>query len=405
MNNIHITSDIGYLKKVLVHRPGEELLNLTPNTLNNLLFDDIPFLPIAQKEHDIFVDKLRENGVEVVYLEDLMTEVLNLNEDIKNSFIKQFVEECNLHNIQYKLLIKQYLENISDNRELVLKTMSGISLKDIGVEDKETFNYSNFIAEPMPNLYFTRDDFACLGEGVSLNRMYSITRNRETIYGEYIFKYHPDYKNITKYYKRKNIWHIEGGDLCVLNEKNIIIGLSERTQQDAIVELARNVFNDDNSTFDNIFIFSIPKKRAFMHLDTVFTQVDKKVFVYHPEILVNFHILQIKKTKSKNKCFELVYLKDSLEEFLENILGENVQLIPCGNGDPIAASREQWSDGSNTLCIKPGAVITYDRNPITNKCLKKAGIKVIEIPSAELSRGRGGPRCMSMPLIREDVEW
>ena len=215
MSSIHVTSEIGKLKKVLLHRPGNELLNLTPDTLSRLLFDDIPYLPDAQKEHDAFANALRENGVEVVYLEDLMADVIAQNTNIKTKFIKQFMKEAGINTIKYKNLVEDYLMAIKDPKELVLKTMEGIQVGDIPEEKREVEKTlvdlintpDKFIAEPMPNLYFTRDNFASVGEGIDLHRMHSVTRNRETIYAEYIFKYHPDYKDTNLYYNRNFDWH------------------------------------------------------------------------------------------------------------------------------------------------------------------------------------------------------
>ena len=198
MGSIHVTSEIGKLKKVLLHRPGNELLNLTPDTLSDLLFDDIPYLPDARKEHDAFANALRENGVEVVYLEDLMAEVIGSSDSIRAKFIKQFMEEAGINTLKYKSLVGKYLNSITDPKELVLKTMEGIQVSEI-YDEKKDFEKTlvdiiqtpdKFIAAPMPNLYFTRDDFASVGEGIDLHRMYSVTRNRECIYAEYIFKYH-----------------------------------------------------------------------------------------------------------------------------------------------------------------------------------------------------------------------
>ncbi len=202
MEKINVTSEIMPLKKVLVHRPGNELLNLTPSTLNRLLFDDIPYLPDAQKEHDEFVSILRNNNVEVIYLEDLMAEVLDANPLIKNQFIDQFIEEAGIETKKYHKLAATLLKSIPNNKDLVLKTMEGIQKGELDHEKLEVektlvdlvHDYSDFIAEPMPNLYFTRDPFASIGHGISLNKMYSVTRNRETIYAQYIFKYHPQYK-------------------------------------------------------------------------------------------------------------------------------------------------------------------------------------------------------------------
>lgn len=217
MTAIHVTSEIGKLKKVLLHRPGRELLNLTPDTLERLLFDDIPFLKVAQEEHDAFAKILRDNGVEVVYLEDLMAETLAANPGLREQFLKQFIDEAGIKTEKYKKIVYDFLNSYDDNKELILKTMEGINVNELDSKLRNIENSlvdlvsdeSNFIADPMPNLYFTRDPFGSIGNGVSLNRMYSVTRNRETIYAEYIFDHHPEYKGqVDKYFDRYNPFHI-----------------------------------------------------------------------------------------------------------------------------------------------------------------------------------------------------
>lgn len=406
---INVKSEIKPLKKVLLHRPGRELLNLTPDTLEKLLFDDIPYLTVAQEEHDQFARILKDNGVEVVYLEDLMTETLDLNPDVRDSFIKQFIYEAGVRTPKYRSLVYEFLTSIESNRKLVLKTMEGINIKEIVLEKAKRGKSlvdmiepdSQFIVDPMPNLYFTRDNFASIGNGITLNRMYSETRNRETIYAEYIFNYHPDYKDVPKYFDRYNEYNIEGGDVLNLSDKVLGIGISQRTSANAIEILARNIFNDSNTSIETILAFNIPESRAFMHLDTVFTQIDYDKFTYHPGIMSSLKVFEIKKGEKEDEI-NVKSRSGSLEKILEDYLGRDIILIPCAGGDMVSAEREQWNDGSNTLAIAPGVVVVYDRNSVTNEVLRRFGIKVIEMRSAELSRGRGGPRCMSMPLIRED---
>ncbi|WP_418914896.1 arginine deiminase [Adlercreutzia sp.] len=405
MAGVNVKSEIAPLKKVLLHRPGNELLNLTPNTLGELLFDDIPFLPVAQEEHDAFAAALRDHGVEVVYLEDLMTEVLDDNPDVREQFLKQFIEEAGIRTDRYQKIIFDYLnDNYPNSRDLVLKTMEGINLTELHTDKQNSLvdlvsEASKMVVAPMPNLYFTRDNFAMIGNGVSINRMYSQTRNRETIYGDYIFKNHPDFVGTPEYYSRNDTFHIEGGDILNINEHVLAIGISQRTEPDAIDHIAHNIFNDETSPIDTILAFNIPVSRAFMHLDTVFTQIDRDKFTIHPGIMGPLTVFEI--TPDGKGGTKIRERNEDLESVLSEYVGEKVTLIPCGGGDRIAAEREQWNDGSNTLCVRPGTVVVYQRNNVTNDVLYKNGINCLVMPSAELSRGRGGPRCMSMPAWRE----
>ena len=408
MSQIKVNSEIGRLKVVLLHEPGEELHNLTPSKLDDLLFDDIPWLPLAKKEHQAFAKTFADAGVKVVYLTDLMSEVLDLSNDIKNQFIEQFVNEADIHSNTLKEITIEYLKSFNNSKELVLKTIAGIKKTDLpNYQIKSLADHVEdylFVADPMPNLYFQRDPFASIGEGVSLNSMFSVTRSRETIFGQYIFKYHPVYKTTPLYYSRDEEVNIEGGDIMVLNNHVLIVGVSQRTCAEAVEKLAKNLFFKNKTDFDTILAFAIPNARTFMHLDTVFTQVDKNKFTIHKGCYKKLKIYRITKDINNENKLKVVEIPQKLEDVLESYVSMPVTLIPCGGDDAISADREQWSDGSNTIAIAPGEVIAYERNDITNAVLIKNGIKVHIIPSSELSRGRGGPRCMCMPLVREEVE-
>lgn len=406
---IQVKSEIGKLKKVLLHRPGKELEHLVPEDLERLLFDDIPYLKTAQHEHDLFAGIMRSEGIEVVYLEDLTAEVLKGNKELKKQFVEGFVAEGDVADESIKAHLISYLMDIKDEKELVLKLMAGVRVGEMDVKTSHPLadlvkTTSQFILDPIPNLYFTRDPFACIGNGVSVNCMFSRTRRRETFFGKYVLENHPDFAGKTPfYYTRELPYSIEGGDVLNLNEKILAVGISQRTTAEAVELLAQNIFNDENCEIETIIALEIPAIRAFMHLDTVCTQVDYDKFTIHPGILGTLRIFEIKKGDGK-EALKVTEMRSSLEDVLaERLELDKVTLIQCGGKDTIASEREQWNDGSNTLCIEPGKVIVYDRNYVTNQILRENGIRVLEMDSSELSRGRGGPRCMSMPLEREPL--
>lgn len=403
---ICVKSEIGKLRKVLIHRPGGELEHLTPEYLTTLLFDDIPYLKRAQIEHDSFVETLRSCGVEVVYLCDLVAQALDTDPAVRRQFVKEFLSNADTRIVGHEKELFKLLMDEPDTRTMVLRTMEGIM--DDGFDFRKTNPLLNltrtkagFILDPIPNLYFTRDPMASVGCGASLNHMFSVTRNRETIYMKYVFEHHPDFQNkVKKYYDPSIPYSIEGGDIHNLSEDTLAIGLSERTTAQAIEVLARNIFADEESTIRNILAIDIPNMRAFMHLDTVLTQADRGVFIVHPGILHNIKVYRV--FPGAKGTIKAESLKGTLESIFCRFLGlDEVRFIKCGGNNMIAAEREQWNDGSNALCVEPGTVIVYDRNTITNDILRDNGLKTLEIASSELSRGRGGPRCMSMPLVRD----
>lgn len=406
MKKIHVFSEIGKLKQVILHRPGNELRNMVPDLMEHFLFDEIPFLQGAVAEHDEFARVLRNSGAEPLYLEDLVSEAIAAPE-VRESFVDDFIAEADVKSKEEAHMLKDFLLENFSTRDMVLQTMAGIRRSEFPKRRLKTlvdyvdFNYP-FVTDPMPNLYFTRDTFALLGTGVSLNHMWSRIRNRETVFGKYIFRFHPLFKGeaIPFYYDRELPYHIEGGDELILSDKVLAIGISQRTEAKAIEKLAKNVLSGEDG-FETILAFRIPEKRAFMHLDTVFTMIDKDIFTIHPEIEEPLVVYSLVKVGDEVQVTEETSTLESiLKKYLEL---DAVKLLCCGGGDPIHAASEQWSDGSNTFAVAPGEVVVYDRNVATNKFLEDNGVKLHVIPSAELSRGRGGPRCMSMPLKRESL--
>ena len=403
---IDVRSEIRPLKKVLLKRPGRELEQLVPNSMEQLLFDDIPYLRGAQTEHDAFARTLKEHGVEVVYLSELTAQTLEGNDALRRQFVADFIHRSGCVADSYREELTEVLLSLPTARELVCKTMTGVRFDELpqrggGSLSSLRSDRTHFVLDPIPNLYFTRDPFASIGRGVSLHPMYSVTRNRETIYSEYFLRYHPDFAGqVPFYYTPDEPFSLEGGDILNLSAEALAVGISQRTMPEAVERLARNIFLDEAAQIRRVLAFDIPSTRAFMHLDTVLTQIDRDKFLVHPNILDRLQIFEL--TPGKHGAVRVRRLDESAEVVLAAAAGvDRVQLLQCGGGDQIAAQREQWNDGSNALCLRPGTVIAYDRNYVTNELMEEAGVQVLRIPSGELSRGRGGPRCMSMPLIRE----
>ncbi len=404
VHGINVYSEIGKLNRVLLHRLGREIEGLVPDNFERLLSDEIPYLEVAQHEHDCFANVLRDNHVEVLYFAD---EVVKALEDIeaRKQFVKEFLRDSDILSNHAIEPMENYLLEMPV-KDMVETIIAGIKKEEIHIQ--KTHSLADFINEsypyytdPMPNLYFTRDPGACIGNGVSIHCMKTKARKREALMLKYIYLYNKDFMpaGTDKWYDYEGPNPIEGGDILVLSPEIVAVGLSQRTSADAIEILAERLLNHSNS-FRKILVFEIPKCRAFMHLDTVFTMVDYDKFTIHPEIEGPLHIYEVTLDKEKKPVFRSS--KSELETILKRELKlPAVEMIRCGGTDRIAAQREQWSDASNTLAIAPGVVITYDRNHVTNDLLDKCGVKVMTIPSSELSRGRGGPRCMSMPINRD----
>lgn len=418
-DSLHIRSEIGRLKKVMLHRPGREFLNLTPDNMGRLLFDDIPYLAAAQEEHDRFAELLRDNGVQVLYLDQLVAESIVGNTAAREELLNSWLSQSGVSSPSILEAVKAGLDSIEDPLVLVNKLIEGVkadelelcaggtcrSLDDaVAVRDEEG---SGLLIDPIPNLYFTRDPFSIIGQGVSLNGMWSVTRRREPLFGQIVFKHHPVYAGAP-------VWHepdapaggfIEGGDILVLGPNTVGIGISERTDATGIDSLAKRLlWGSPTSDIDRILAFSIPRKRSCMHLDTVFTQLDVDAFLVHPGIIETLKVFELK--RGATPCSTVVRSLEGmpLESVLADAIGaDSVRIYECGGGDLMAAAREQWNDGANTLAVSPGKVIVYQRNSVTNDLLYKSGFDLIEIPSSELSRGRGGPHCMSMAFEREDL--
>lgn len=403
---IHNFSEIGKLNKVLLHKPGLELEALTPTTMERLLFDDIPFLKIAQEEHDIFTKILEDNGVEVIFYVDETAKAL-ADAKIRTQFINEFLDLSDVKVAGLRESIIEFLMSMEPDK-MVAKLIAGVKKTDLRHHEEVTSLYDiiendyPFVSDPMPNLYFTRDPGACVGNGLNLHHMSTPARRREALFLKYMFKYDRDFatEDNKLWYDIYEDYSIEGGDVLVLSKDVVAIGLSQRTTVDGIERFAKNLL--PNSDYKKILVFDIPKSRAFMHLDTVFTMIDYDKFTIHPEIEGPLSVYEI--TLGANNELKFNAVKEELNKVLARELNlPAVDFIRCGGGDMMASQREQWNDGSNTLCIAPGTVVTYERNYVSNELMEKKGIKVLTMPSSELSRGRGGPRCMSCPVNRDDL--
>ena len=296
---IDVRSEIRPLKKVLLKRPGRELEQLVPNSMEQLLFDDIPYLRGAQTEHDAFARTLKEHGVEVVYLSELTAQTLEGNDALRRQFVADFIHRSGCVADSYREELTEVLLSLPTARELVCKTMTGVRFDELpqrggGSLSSLRSDRTHFVLDPIPNLYFTRDPFASIGRGVSLHHMYSVTRNRETIYSEYFLRYHPDFAGqVPFYYTPDEPFSLEGGDILNLSAEALAVGISQRTMPEAVERLARNIFLDEAAQIRRVLAFDIPSTRAFMHLDTVLTQIDRDKFLVHPNILDRLQIFEL----------------------------------------------------------------------------------------------------------------
>jgi len=403
-----VTSEIGRLKRVMLHRPGRELERLTIDNKDDLLFDDILWVEEAQKEHDAFADLLRDNGVEVVYFKNCLSHILK-DENIRKSLLEDVIALEALDIPLSMALLSELMAMPSD--ELAEILIAGLTKKEaLQILSPCTSLVLNsigdydFLIRPVPNLYFQRDPYSFVQDGVVVSVMNFEARKKEPLYAKYIFENHPYFKGLKIFYGTQSRdtypYHIEGGDVLVLSDKVVAIGISQRTSAGTVQIVGSRLAR--SSSVKTILAFDIPKTRAAMHLDTVFTMVDRDAFTVYPGLSETLRIWEL--NYEEDGTLTSIKEHSSLKECIKKVFDiSNVRFIETGGGDPIAAARDQWNDGTNTLALEPGVVVTYRRNVASNRALRENGIKVFEIKGAELGRGRGGPRCMSMPICRENI--
>jgi arginine deiminase len=408
MNNLKIESEIGTLKKVLIHRPGKELERIVPNLLKEVLFEDIPWLKRMQEEHDAFAEILVKRGIEVFYVEELLKDVLK-NKMVREELVHDVIDQNPSSGNYIDGFLNEYLLSL-DSKALGEALIAGVLQKEIGhiERHKVLTDYLKgpepyaFYLNPLPNLYFMRDPGVVIHDGMSISSMATRIRKRESRYMSAIYKYHPLFKNANnkRFYDNTNFFSVEGGDILILSPTVVAIGCSERTEVQGAEELAKNLFKAEMG-IEKVLAVKIPNNRAFMHLDTVFTMIDYDKFIVYPGILEQVETVIITPGKKGEINYQTI---DSLKEALKKVLGlPAINLIESGGGNPVAAAREQWNDSTNTLAIAPSVIVGYSRNEKSNEVLTENGIEVIGIEASELVRGRGGPRCMTMPLYRNNL--
>lgn len=410
---IHVTSEIGNLQRVVLHRPGRELANMKAAEFEKCWIHDAFYLEYAQKEHDVFAGILRDAGAEVLYMEELLAEAMDVNPAARAAFLDEYMVQAPIPDPALVPLVREKLDAIENNRELVDKALAGMRVNELDLAtgpltlsrlEGDGLAFDDFVVFSMPSSYFSRDPIASIGTGVALYRMYHNQRNREVPFYKTFLTYHPDFAGTPFWYDNHSEAHIEGGDVLNINETTLAVGISERTEAAAIDALAQNLFwGEEPSAIETVYAIKIPFGYETMHLDTVCTQIDYDKFTVYPGMYDELHAYRLRKGDNAGEV-AVDELDGSLKDILQMATGvDDIMLIECGGGDPVEASREQWNDGSNTLAIAPGKVCVYERNVVTNDELYKAGIELCVVPSEELSRGRGGPRCMSMPFARADI--
>jgi arginine deiminase len=394
-----IRSEVGPLQAVLLHRPGDELTRITPTNMDDLLFDELLWLEHAQREHDAFADVLEGAGTEVLRVETLLAEVLE-DTELARSTVERHVTplSCGPEAVDR---VRAFLLD-GDATRLVDHLIAGVTLEEVGPLGglvAAASEPTELVLGPLPNLVFTRDSSAWIGEGVVLSPMHRTVRRRETDLLRTLYRHHPRFASAP-------IWFgdephdpypatFEGGDLLVVGERGLAIGLSERTTPMGVETLAARLF--EGGVVDRILAVDLPKIRAAMHLDTIVTQVDLDAFITYPKMTSTLRTWQVTPGPDAE-----VHVAEgtSLMQGLAWAAGlDHARAIEPALGS-IRAEREQWNDANNTLALRPGEVVAYERNVATNEILDAAGITVHTIPSYELPRGRGGPRCMSCPVTR-----
>jgi arginine deiminase len=404
----HVDSEAGRLVQAIVHRPGAELSRLTPGNVDDLLFDDVMWAARAREEHDAFVAQLRQAGVQVHHFGDLLAESLD------RPGAREFLQERLTTAARFGRALDGPLDELvaqSPARELAALLVGGVLKSDVADRISAPsllmaqLGDDDFLLRPLPNHLFQRDNVAWIYGGVSINPMAKPARKLETINSRLVYNFHPMFAGRVHFlYGNDSLAHdpstVEGGDVAVIGRGAVMIGMGERTTPQGIESLARALFS--TGTAHTVVAVELPRERAFMHLDTAMTMVDRdafSVYSYLPDELRSFTLT----ATGDDGEFKLEE-NDDLFARVADLLGlEKVRVLRAPI-DRIGAQREQWDDGNNYLAVSPGVVLGYERNTTTNRYLADQGIRVVPVVGSELGRGRGGPRCMTCPIEREAVD-